>query len=105
MRKIDVVPVAYKGTLIAGHSVQISYLPGSDEMWEVYTHAAVFDVKAEAEDFANKIRKACGGDLQGVEIQKHWLWSIQSMACPFAFMRKAPTAKPYVVRAGFKRVS
>jgi hypothetical protein len=44
--------------------IRISYLPGSDEMWETFDHPALFRDEKRAERFCEKVDRACGINLR-----------------------------------------
>ena len=61
--------------------VQISVLPGRDEMWDTFTHCAAFRTEAEAQRLADRINAA----LDRGAFKFNWdFWVIRCGVCsPF----------------------
>ena len=73
-------------------AVQACYLPASDEMFEVITHAARFKTETAAKVLAARVKAAGWGKLN----LDHWVWC-PSKASPFSRLQVQPTAKTYNV--------
>jgi len=79
-----------------GWSVQITYRPPMEDMFETLTHRVVFQFRHEAQALARRIQKAmCDAfpfTLQPLNVEAEWLWS-PSLASPLGFMHKPPAAE------------
>jgi hypothetical protein len=85
---------ACKERKTGGFRVYVTYLPGSDEMYETFAHYYLFKSEARAERLAVKVRAA---GMEGIDLAH---WDYYSSPCsPLAAVQQKPKAVRVTVPA------